>query len=57
MMDDSEQKRAKTKIVNEMETIFNSIVENDWDCPPHLLLEVDKSLKLIEDTYNKIAVN
>ena len=54
---DTNKKRLLTEILGGLKMEYNSIVENNIPCPPEMEDKVDKSLKLIEDMYAKIACN
>lgn len=51
------KKRLLTEILNGLRMEYDSIVANNVPCPPEMEENVDKSLKLIEDMYDKIACN
>lgn len=54
---DTNKKRLLTEIHKGLQMEYKSIVENNVPCPPEMEENVDKSLKLIEDMYDKLACN
>jgi hypothetical protein len=54
---DTNKKRLFTEILGGLKMEYKSIVENNVPCPPEMEEKVDKSLKIIEDMYDKIACN
>ena len=54
---DTNKKRLFTEILEGLKLEYAAIVRDNVPCPPEMEENVDKSLKLIEDMYNKIACN
>ena len=53
----SAKKLLFTEILKGLKMEYDSIVKNNVPCPPEMEENVDKSLKMIEDMYNRIACN
>ncbi len=56
-MPESDQKRQVAEALAVMKMIYQEIVDNNWPCPPHLVEQVDRALKGIEEMYHKTACN
>lgn len=54
---DLQKKYALTELQQGLQLEYNSIVENNIPCPPEMEEAVDKSLRFIEDLYDKKACN
>lgn len=51
------KKEVLTKLLDGLRLEYDSIVKNNVPCPPEMEEAVDKSLKFIEDLYDKKACN
>jgi hypothetical protein len=54
---DTNKKRLFTEILAGLKLEYEAIVRDNVPCPPEMEENVDKSLKLIEDMYDKLACN
>jgi len=54
---DAAKKRLYLDICKGLQMEYDSIVKHNVSCPPEMEESVDKSLKLIEDLYDKKACN
>jgi len=54
---DTSKKRILTELLEGLKLEYASIVKNNVPCPPEMEEAVDKSLKFIEDLYDRTASN
>ena len=54
---DTNRKRLLTEILGGLKMEYEAIVRENVPCPPEIEDNVDKSLKMIEDMYDKMASN
>lgn len=54
---DSQRKRFLNELVEGLQLEYNAIVKDNVPCPPEMEEAVDKSLKMIEELYDKKACN
>ncbi len=54
---DADKKRLYTAMCKGLQKELDTIIKENIPCPPEMEESVDKSLKLIEDLYEKKACN
>jgi ribosomal protein S6 len=54
---DMKKKAFMNSVLASMKAEYEAIVRENIPCPPDMIEEVDRALKLIDDMYNKKACN